>query len=413
MTLTAKKEIALYLVVLIYLLCYVVPAIVLDILQIRYVRTRSTQKPIILNAKDYYTAANYSILQRKIALVKHLFGFVLLIFWLKFGIICLNEFCNAQPMSSFGANWLVLLCFVSLHSLFHLPFSILHKYVDSRYGFNKQSMKDFLLDIVKISCIGGILLSIIFAILLWVMEVLSLWWVAGFIVMLSFIVLMQFIYPTIIAPMFNKFTPLKDETLAHRILLLMEKSGFQSNGIFVIDASRRDGRLNAYFAGLGSSKRVMLFDTLLDKISEDGVIAILGHELGHFKHGDITQNVIISGCILLSIFAIMGLFFDSLCLYLGIPLTDSSILMLAVLLLPVLAFLFMPIQSYFSRKAEYRADAFGASCVSSKALSEALMRLVNENKAFPHSHPAYTFFYYSHPPLLDRLKALGGFNDGD
>lgn len=403
----------MYLVVLAYLLCYIVPAIILDILQIRYIKAHATQKPIILNAKDYNLAASYAITQRKIALIEHLYSFIVLIFWLQFGIVYLNQFCNAQPMSSFGANWLVLLCFVAIHSLLHLPFSVFHKYVDSRYGFNKQSMKDFLLDCVKITCIGGILLSIIFAILLWVMETLSLWWIAGFIVMLSFIVLMQFIYPTFIAPMFNKITPLKDEALRQRIGVLMEKSGFQNNGIFVIDASKRDGRLNAYFAGLGSSKRVMLFDTLLDKISEDGVIAILGHELGHFKHGDIIQNIIISGCILFGIFAIMGLFFDSLCLYLGLPLTDSSILMLAVLLLPVLTFLFMPIQSYFSRKAEYRADAFGASCVSNKALIEALVRLVNENKAFPHSHPAYIFFYYSHPPLLERLRALGGFHDGD
>ncbi len=150
---------------------------------------------------------------------------------------------------------------------------------------------------------------------------------------------------------------------------------------------------------------------MLEKISEDGLIAILGHELGHFKHRDILRNIAISGCILFLIFAIMGMFFKSICLYIGLQPIHGNILILAILMLPVLSFLFMPIQSYFSRKAEYKADEFGASCVSNKALSEALIRLVNENKAFPYSHPAYIFFYYSHPPLLDRLEALGGFND--
>ncbi len=401
----------MYLVALAYLLCYVIPAIVLDILQIRHIRTYATQKPVILNAQDYNLAANYAIAQRKVSLYEHVFSFLILVFWLQFGITYLMQTCNAQPISSFGANWLVLMSFIIIHALLHFPFSIIHKRIDLHYGFNKQRIKDFLLDNIKIICLSGILFSIVFAILLWVMESLHLWWVIGFLFVFCLIVLMQLIYPTLIAPMFNKFTPLKDEALSQRIQALMECVGFKSSGIFVIDASKRDGRLNAYFGGLGSAKRVVLFDTLLDKISEDGLIAILGHELGHFKHKDIICNIAISGSILFIIFAIMGLFFDSLCLYLGLPLTESSILILAILLLPVLSFLFMPIQSYFSRKAEYRADAFGAACVSKKALSEALVRLVNENKAFPHSHPAYIFFYYSHPPLLERLKALGGLYD--
>lgn len=405
----------MHFVVLAYLLFYIIPAIILDILQIGYIKSHSTKKPVILNASDYITAASYAITQRKIALIEHLYSFIMLIFWLKFGIIYLNEFCNTQLqiINSFITDWLILLCFFAIQSLLHLPFSILHKYIDSKYGFNKQNVRGFLLDSVKMACIGGILLGIVFAILLFVMNTISLWWIAGFVVMLSFIILMQFIYPTFIMPMFNKITPLQDESLKQRIDLLMEKSGFKNNGIFVMDASKRDGRLNAYFSGLGSSKRVVLFDTLLNKISQDGLIAILGHELGHFKHGDIIKNIIISGCVLFSIFAIMGLFFESLCLYLELPLKNSSILILATLLLPVLTFLFMPIQSYFSRKAEYRADAFGASFVSEKKLSEALICLVNENKTFPYSHPAFIFFYYSHPPLLERLRALGGFNDGD
>ena len=227
----------MHFVVLAYLLFYIIPAIILDILQIGYIKSHSTKKPVILNASDYIAAASYAITQRKIALIEHLYSFIMLIFWLKFGIIYLNEFCNTQLqiINSFITDWLILLCFFAIQSLLHLPFSILHKYIDSKYGFNKQNVRGFLLDSVKMACIGGILLGIVFAILLFVMNTISLWWIAGFVVMLSFIILMQFIYPTFIVPMFNKITPLQDESLKQRIDLLMEKSGFKNNGIFVMD----------------------------------------------------------------------------------------------------------------------------------------------------------------------------------
>lgn len=401
----------MYFVILLYLLLFVAPAIILHILQMRYIQIYAKRKPIILNMHDYRIAASYAITSCKIALIEHIFSFIILIFWLQFGIMHLIQFCNAQPISSFGTNLLIILSFIAIHFFIHIPFNIAHKLVDSHYGFNRQNAKDFVFDLIKIFVVGGILLGIIFAVLLWIMKTIGMWWIVGFCAVFMFQMFILLIYPTLIAPIFNKFTPLKNESLNQRITTLMEYVGFRNNGVFVVDASRRDGRLNAYFGGLGSLKRVILFDTLLDKISEDGIIAILGHELGHFKHGDIMQNIIISGFILFIMFAIMGLFFNSLCLYLGLPLTDSNIIILSILLFPVLSFLFMPIQSYFSRKAEYRADAFGASCVSNKALSEALMRLVNENKAFPYSHPAYIFFYYSHPPLLERLKKLGELHD--
>lgn len=403
----------MYIVVLAYLLCYIVPAMILDILQIRYIRFRAAQKPVILNSKDYITAANYAIARHRISLVEHVLTFVLLLFWLCIGIPYISQTCDTDLTSSFGTDWLVLMCFSAIHMLFHIPITLAHKRLDTIYGFNKQGLRDICIDGVKMVCLSGILLGIVFALLLWIMETISLWWIVGFIVMFCLLLLMQVLYPTLIAPMFNKITPLQDEALSERIQELLRCVGFQSSGIFVIDASKRDGRLNAYFGGLGSAKRVMLFDTLLERISEDGLIAILGHELGHFKHGDLIRNLIVSAGIFFILFLIMGLFFHSLCLYLELPPTDSTILILAILLLPVLLFLFMPIQSYFSRKAEYRADAFGASCVSNKALSDALVRLVNENKAFPYSHPAYIFFYYSHPPLLERLKALGGLYDRD
>ncbi len=377
----------------------------------RYVKVYSKQKAVILNKEDYKIAANYTISKLKLSIVSYILDFVVLVFWLQYGIVFLLNTFSMQTISSFGLDWLMLMSFIGLNALLHFPLNLLARKIDLDYGFNKQSMKEFLLDCVKMLFILGILLGIVFALLLWTMETIKLWWLVGFVLIFCFIVLIQLIYPTIIAPMFNNFTPLKDECLKSRIQILLERVGFKSNGIYVMDASRRDGRLNAYFGGFGNSKRVVLFDTLLEKISDDGLIAILGHELGHFKHKDISRNIVISGFILFFIFAVVGLYFKSICLYIGLQPTHGSILILAMLVLPVFSFLFMPLQSYFSRKAEYEADKFGASCASSNALREALIRLVNENKAFPYSHPAYIFFYYSHPPLLDRLKALGGLHD--
>ncbi len=398
-------------VIIAYSILYLLPAIIVDILQIRHIQLYAKKEPVILNTDDYLIAANYALTQRKISFFSHIYDFIIMVFWLQYGILYLTQLYSQHFTNTFGVDWCVLMSFLGINFVIGLPFSIVQKRIDAIYGFNKQNFTSLLSDFLKGIIIGIIIAAVIFASLLFVMESISLWWLVGFILIFCFIILIQLIYPTIIAPMFNKFTPLQDEKLKNRIQDLMEKVGFKSNGIFIMDASKRDGRLNAYFGGLGNSKRVVLFDTLLEKISEDGLIAILGHELGHFKHKDILCNIVIAGSIMFIVFAIMGLFFESLCEYLGLYESHGTILILAMLFLPALTFIIKPIQNYFSRKAEYKADAFGASCVSKKALSQALIRLVNENKAFPHSHPAFIFFYYSHPPLLERLKALENLND--
>lgn len=393
-------------VLLAYFVCFCLPSIIIDILQIRYVSFYATKKPIILDSNDYKIAASYAIAQRKISIATHICEFIMLLFWLSFGINYLDRFYEDTNLSLLTREWCIVMSFFALSALCNLPFNILQKRIDSVYGFHKGTASLFIKDTIKsillIGALGGILLGA----LLFIMDSISQWWIFGFVLFFAFIIVIQLIYPTIIAPLFNKFTPLQNANLESRINDLMQKVGFKSSGVFVMDASKRDGRLNAYFGGLGRAKRVVLFDTLLEKISEDGLIAILGHELGHFKHKDILRNIIIAGVILFGIFAFMGLFTTHLCDFLGFSESYSNIIILSVLLVPALTFLVLPLNNYFSRKAEYKADSFGASCVSKKALREALLRLVNENKAFPYSHPAYIFFYFSHPPLIERLKAL-------
>jgi STE24 endopeptidase len=206
--------------------------------------------------------------------------------------------------------------------------------------------------------------------------------------------------------MFNKFTPLEDTQLKEAIEKMMDSVGFQSQGIFIQDSSKRDSRLNAYFGGLGKSKRVVLFDTLVQKLSQRELLAVLGHELGHFKNGDLVKNIVLVGVLLFIVFAIFGnlplSFFDSL----GVEKHGGSVLAVIMLLSPLVSFVFMPIFSLFSRKHEYAADRFGGELVDKKALGDALVKLVDENKSFPKAHPLYIFFYYSHPPVLERLKEL-------
>jgi STE24 endopeptidase len=187
----------------------------------------------------------------------------------------------------------------------------------------------------------------------------------------------------------------------------MAKTGFVSSGVFISDASKRDARLNAYFGGLGKSKRVVLFDTLIQKLSPSELIAVLGHELGHFAHGDLYKNIAMVGAMLFAMFALFGNLPETLYMELGVAQRPQIIMMLFILLLPVVSFIMMPIMGLVSRHNEYEADQTGAELGGAEHLVNALKKLVAENKSFPLSHPLYRFFHTTHPPVVERIRALG------
>jgi len=243
-----------------------------------------------------------------------------------------------------------------------------------------------------------------------IMSNLSLWWFWSFVFIFVIIIAINMLYPTFRAMFFDKLTPLQDKELDSKIKELMDKTGFVSSGVFVIDASKRDNRLNAYFGGLGKTKRVVLFDTLIEKLSTNELLAVLGHELGHFAHGDIYKNIALVGAMLFSMFAIFGNLPQELFLELGKPEEPYIVMILLMLFMPVLGFIMMPIMGIVSRHNEYEADKMGSSLAGNAGeieLANALQKLVDENKSFPLSHPIYIFFHYTHPPVLERLKALG------
>jgi STE24 endopeptidase len=265
----------------------------------------------------------------------------------------------------------------------------------------------FIKDTLKTGILFLVFGSAVIAIISWIISTLSSWWIWGFVFIFAVIIAINMLYPVIRDKMFDKFEPLKDKELEAKIEKLLDEVGFKSSGVFSVDASKRDNRLNAYFGGLGSTKRVVLFDTLIEKLSHNELLAVLGHELGHFKNGDIVKNIGIMGFVMFVFFAIFGNLSEEI--FLGLKLQNESYAIITVFLIfsPILSFFLMPLISLISRYNEYAADEFGSNMQSKEDLISALLKLANENKSFPLSHPIYIFFYYSHPPLVERFKELG------
>lgn len=392
-------------------LFYTLPKLLLSWLQIRHIERFSRATPIILEEKEYKEAAAYAKSKERLAMVETLLEGALFGIWLYGGLFWLEQNLGETEPLWLG-SLLFVLGFVILGSLVSLPLEAYKKLIlDRRFGFAKGDAKLFILDQLKSLALWLLLGSPILLALLWILKNLEDWWLYGWGLVMGILLLANLFYPTLIAPLFNRFTPLEDASLQEKIDELLHRAGFKSQGVFVMDASRRDGRLNAYFGGLGKSKRVVLFDTLLQKVGERELLAILGHELGHFRHGDLYKNLAFSAFLLLLLFYVAGHLPSSLFEAASIEASAHATLALLLLVASPLSFWLMPLFGILSRHNEYEADRFGAEMEDAKALSSALVALVNENRSFPYSHPAFIFFYYTHPPLLQRLEALGYFHD--
>lgn len=384
---------------IIFILFYTLPVCIIALLQIRHIK--NSNKVVILNESDFNIAKNYAIIGQYFHIFESIFSGILFVFWVNFGLYMIYEIFG----DGFINQILFILLFLVVNSILMLPLEAYKTLViDKGFGFSKTSIKLYIIDTLKSLLMMVIIALILSSILIYLIENIANWWIFGFVVLLAIAILANIIYPTIIAPLFNKFTPLDDEELRAKITTMMDSVGFRANGIFVMDASKRDGRLNAYFGGLGKSKRVVLFDTLLSKITQNELLAILGHELAHFKHKDLIKNIVIMAVVLFVLFFIAGnlpnMIFDRF------PKNGATIICILILISSFISFYFLPIINYFSRKAEYKADSFGSKLTNSNDLGSALVKLINENKAFPYSHRIYIFFYMSHPPLIERLEAL-------
>ena len=375
-------------------------------MQIGFVKDSMKKRAVILSTKKYYEAANYSIDKEKLAIVSTFFDFIVFVFWLGFGL----KFLDSQIVTDSQILKAVIFInlFIVVNYIFTLPFSLYQTFkLDKKYGFSNMTPALYLKDTIKSALLTLIFGSLVVAGISYIILNFPSWWVFGFIFIFAVIILINMLYPVIRDKMFDKFEKLKDSVLEEKINNLLKEVGFKSSGVFSVDASKRDSRLNAYFGGLGSTKRVVLFDTLVEKLTHNELLAVLGHELGHFKNGDILKNIGIMGLVMFVFFAIFGNLNEELFLSLGLNSEPSSIIAIFLIFSPALSFFLMPLISLISRHNEYAADSFGSNLSSKEDLVNALLKLANENKSFPHSHKLYIFFYYSHPPLIERFKELG------
>ena len=375
-------------------------------MQVGFVQNAKNLKPVILSDDKYKTAANYTIEKERVAILSTLYDFVIFFLWIKFGLGFLDSIITTQEL------WLKAIIFVDafiiINWILGLPFDLYSTFkLNKKYGFSNMTAKLYIMDTLKTGILFLVFGSIVIAAISFIIQSFPMWWIWGFVFIFAVIILINMLYPVIRDKMFDKFEPLKDKELEIKINNLLNEVGFKSSGVFSVDASKRDNRLNAYFGGLGSTKRVVLFDTLIEKLSHNELLAVLGHELGHFKNGDILKNIGIMGFIMFIFFAIFGNLGDEIFLGLNISNEPYAIITVFLMFSPILSFFLMPLMSLISRHNEYAADEFGSNLQSKEDLVSALLKLANENKSFPLSHPIYIFFYYSHPPLVERFKELG------
>ena len=389
---------------------YVLVMIYTSVMQIGYINRIKRKTPVLLSAADFLKAGNYAVAKEKLSIVNTFVDYLVFIMWIGFGIkFLLNKYYTMENEALM--NIAIVMSFVVINYIISLPFSYYEKFViDAEFGFNNSSLgqwiKDTLISFVMTVVLGSLVVWGIYEII----ANFQLWWLWSFLFVFSIVIIINMLYPAFRAMFFDKLTPLQDEALDSEIQKLMDKTGFVSSGVFVSDASKRDNRLNAYFGGFGKAKRVVLFDTLLKKLTTKELLAVLGHELGHFAHGDIYKNIALVGAMLFAMFAIFGNLPDSLYLELGVAKEPYVIMILLMLFMPVLGFIMMPIMGILSRHNEYEADKMGSELGGSAGsieLANALKKLVNENKSFPLAHPLYIFFHYTHPPVIERLKELG------
>ena len=386
---------------------YILVKIYVSVMQAGFVAKAKDGKPVLMMPSKFFKSGRYSLKKERIAIAEAFVEYILFIFWMGVGLHWLENLIQVDDILLKSVLFIDL--FFAINYIVTLPFDIYTKFVlDEEFGFNKSTYSLYIKDQLKIAALFLVFGSAIVYVVSWIILNVPNWWVWGFAFIFGVIILINAIYPTLIAPIFNKFTPLEDEELKKDIEDLMQKSGLKASGVYVVDSSKRDTRLNAYFGGLGKSKRVVLFDTLVDKLSKSELLAVLGHELGHYKHRDILKNILMMGVMFFALFYIFANLPTSLYEKVGIdPRAPYSVIAIFLLLSPVFFFFFMPLVNFVSRRNEYAADRYGSELGGRANLRNALLKLVEENSHFPLSHPLYIFFYYSHPPILERLKALG------
>jgi STE24 endopeptidase len=367
-----------------------------------------------IDLNDHRRAADYTVTKTRFSRIPLFYDAGLLLIWtLGGGLQWLDQTASAFGFSPILTGIIVMLAFMLISSLLELPFSIYSTFViEERFGFNRTTVKTFIVDLFKGGLVGLMLGVPLLWTVLWLMEQAGeFWWVYAWLVWTAFSLFIMWIYPTLIAPIFNKFEPLEEGATLERIQQLLQRCGFSSNGIFVIDGSKRSSHGNAYFSGFGRNKRIVFFDTLLKMLNDDQLEAVLAHELGHFKKKHIVKGMLLSFATTFIALAVLAWLMKNDWFYTALGISTPSTymaLLLFALVLPVFTFVLHPLLSLFSRKNEFEADAFAAEQTEAEHLIQALVGLYKENASTLTPDPLYSAFYDSHPPAPVRIAHLNG-----
>lgn len=388
--------------------------------QVRHVALHAERVPpqfaATIGLDDHRRAARYTIAKQRLAMLQALVSAALFLTltwggalrWL-YGLLG-----NLMP-KTLGFDLALVASVVALIGLVDLPFEWWRQFrIEQRFGFNRMTQALFFADTLKSLLLGAALgLPLLAGVLQLMRWGGSGWWLAAWALWASFSLVLSVLYPLVIAPIFNRFSPLSDEALGQRISRLLERTGFRSRGVYTMDGSRRSTHGNAYFTGLGAAKRIVFYDTLLERLHADEIEAVLAHELGHFRLHHIVKGIASSLALALLWLALLAWlrssawFAPSLGVSTGAePPSDGLVLVLFGLVVPLFAFLFAPLRSALSRRHEFAADAFAAQHASADSLVRALCKLYQDNAATLTPDPVHSVFYDSHPPAATRIDRL-------
>ena len=364
---------------------------------------------------SHQKAADYSMTRTRLGFLSLAIEVaVLLAFTLGGGLQVLHDWW-ATRLDGLTYGVALIFSVMAISSLVDLPLSLYTQFVvEEKFGFNRMTLKLFFADLAKQTLLGALIGTPVLLAVLWLMaQAGSLWWLYTWVFWCAFNLLILLIYPTWIAPLFNKFTPLADNELKARIENLLTRCGFASSGLFVMDGSKRSNHGNAYFTGLGKSKRIVFFDTLLSRLQGGEIEAVLAHELGHFKHRHVMKRIVLMFSLSLGFLAVLGQLMTADWFYRGLGVSTQNTalaLILFFLVVPVFTFLLTPLSSLLSRRHEFEADRYAAEHASASELTNALVKLYEDNAATLTPDPLHSLFYDSHPPAALRIAHLAQFS---
>ena len=367
-----------------------------------------------IDLESHQKAADYSIAKTRLGYLHLALETVLLLgFTLGGGIEALYGLWHGLLGPGLWQGAALILSVFAISTLVEIPLGFYSAFgIDARFGFNKMTPALFFADLAKQTLLGAALGIPLVLGVLWLMGRMGeYWWLYVWLAWMGFNLLVLAVYPTFIAPLFNKFTPLEDSTLKQRVEQLLQKCGFHAQGFYVMDGSRRSTHGNAYFSGFGKSRRIVFFDTLLERLGHDEIVAVLAHELGHFKRRHIIKRIVLLAAMSLAGLWLLGWLMDKEWFYHGLGVSTpgtATALLLFLLAMPVFTFLLQPLMSYYSRKHEFEADRYAANNASADDLVQALVKLYNDNAATLTPDPLHSAFYDSHPPAAIRIAHLQG-----